>query len=262
MQTGMYDEHLTEEEAVEDKICEDIQDAKEKEAKEFHFCHNHDLRVLPDDIKILKTTLRQLHVDNCYQLQYIPSSVGNLTNLTWLNLAYNNLEAIPPEIGKLRHLERLHVNNNRIEELPHELWNLKELNELQCDTNHIRALPSGVLEMRKLEKLFCHNNPLLNPEMVQDEAAMEENAPKPPPAGDCDQSRTRFKECFVHVSFHDICGVEEVPIVHFLATKQLLEQKRAVCVERRREELLQREKDAAKVKCLADGGAARRAGSP
>ena len=201
---------LTEEELVEDQLCEDIQDALERNDTAFHFCHNHELKHLPDDIKILKPNLTILHVDNCYQLYSIPNSIGNLSNLTWLNLAYNSIVSLPPDIGKLRNLERLHVNNNRIEELPHEVWNLKRLQELQADTNRIRALPSGVLEMRELQKCFIHNNPLLEPDDVLDETLMEQNAPKPPPAGDCDQSRTRFRECFVHVSFHEICGVTQV----------------------------------------------------
>ncbi|KAJ9457436.1 Plant intracellular Ras-group-related LRR protein 5 [Diplonema papillatum] len=226
----------TEEEAVEDQLCEDFHDALERGETSFYFCHNHELKRLPDEVKILKPNLTVLHIDNCYQLSSLPPSIGNLTSLTWLNLSYNNLEALPSEIGKLRHLERLHVNNNRLSELPHEIWNLKQLQELQADTNHIKALPSGVLEMRSLRTLFVHNNPLLRPDDVADEASMKLNAPQPPPAGDCDQSRCRFRECFVHVSFHTICDVPQVPVVHYLASQQLLEQKRAVCEERLQEE--------------------------
>eukprot|EP01062_Namystynia_karyoxenos_P028218 TRINITY_DN21422_c0_g1_i1.p1 TRINITY_DN21422_c0_g1~~TRINITY_DN21422_c0_g1_i1.p1 ORF type:complete len:261 (+),score=85.64 TRINITY_DN21422_c0_g1_i1:83-865(+) len=225
-----------EEEAVEEQLCEDIQDALERGDTTFNFSHNHEIRRFPEDISILRPNLTVLHIDNCYQLEHIPGAIGNLTGLTWLNLTYNKLSHLPPEIGKLRNLERLHVNNNLLVELPHELWNLKRLQELQCDTNRIRALPSGVLEMGELRELHCHNNPLLVPEDVADEALMEERAPKPPPVGDCDQSRARFEKCFTYVSFHCLCGVEQVPVVHYLSTIECLQHKKQMCEARIREE--------------------------
>lgn len=237
---------------MEEQLCEDIQDALERGDTTFNFSHNHELRRFPEDIAILKPNLTVLHIDNCYQLSHVPGAIGNLTNLTWLNLAYNKLSALPPEIGKLRNLERLHVNNNLIEELPHEMWNLRRLQELQCDTNRVRALPSGVLEMRELRELHCHNNPLLTAADVADEGAMEERAPKPPPVGDCDQSRVRFERCFTYVSFHRLCGVDGVPVVHYLANVQCLQHKKQVCEQRISEEQREKEEDEARLRALRE----------
>jgi len=237
---------------VEEELCEDIQDALERGDTTFNFSHNHELRHFPEDIAILKPNLTVLHIDNCYQLTSVPSAIGNLTHLTWLNLSYNKLTSLPPEIGKLRNLERLHVNNNLIKELPHEMWNLRQLQELQCDTNDIRALPSGILEMRELRELHCHNNPLLAESDVADEGLMEERAPKPPAVGDCDQSRVRFERCFVLVTFHRLCGNDDVPVVHYLANVQCLQHKKQVCETRRREEAREKEEAEAKLRALRE----------
>ena len=42
----------------------------------------------------------------------------------------------------------------------------------------------------------------------------------------------RFTECFVHVSFHDLCGNKKVPIVHYLASLKALELIKTVLWEK------------------------------
>ena len=62
----------------------------------------------------------------------IPSSIGNLTNLTQLYLINNQLTGeIPPEIGQLTNLTRLYLKYNQLTgEIPSEIWGLTNLTAL------------------------------------------------------------------------------------------------------------------------------------
>ena len=62
----------------------------------------------------------------------IPSEIGNLTNLTYLNLRSNQLTgSIPPEIGNLTNLTRLWLNDNQLTgSIPPEIGNLTNLERL------------------------------------------------------------------------------------------------------------------------------------
>jgi len=160
----------------------------------------------------------------------LPRSLGELTLLTWLNVSYNQLKELPASIGRLTKLQRLHVNNNQLTSLPLDIWSLKDLEELVADTNKIKALPTGVLEMRKLNKLIMDNNPLLAPEDVA--TNLEDKVPPPPLVGDCSLTRQKFTECFVHLSFHDLCGNSKIPVVHYLADVKALELMKTLLLEK------------------------------
>ena len=47
-------------------------------------------------------------------LKSLPPQVGNLTNLTFLNLEYNELTALPSEIGNLTSLTHLYLGHNQL----------------------------------------------------------------------------------------------------------------------------------------------------
>ena len=48
------------------------------------------------------------------QLKSLPDSIGNLTNLKYLNLSKNQLKDLPESIGKLKKLQRLHLYGNQL----------------------------------------------------------------------------------------------------------------------------------------------------
>jgi Leucine-rich repeat (LRR) protein len=56
----------------------------------------------------------------------IPPEIGNLTNLTWLDLGNNGLTgSIPPEIGNLTNLTHLNLRYNQLnEKIPESICDL------------------------------------------------------------------------------------------------------------------------------------------
>ena len=90
----------------------------------------------------------------------IPSEIGNLTNLTILDLAYNQVSSLPPEIGNLTQLTKLHLSNNQLSSLPSEIENLTKLTSLSLSNNPLSSLPSEIFEFTNLIALDYRNNKL------------------------------------------------------------------------------------------------------
>ena len=93
----------------------------------------------------------------------IPSELGNLTNLTTLNLSDNELSGeIPSELGNLTNLESLYLDHNALSgEIPSELGDLTNLRRLYlagnsltgCIPESLRRVP--VNDFDQLGLPFC-----------------------------------------------------------------------------------------------------------
>ena len=189
----------------------------------FNYNHDYEIDAVPSAIKALRPVAQIVHIDNCFRLSSIHPGIGDLNQLRWLNVSYNQLTEVPVEVARLNRLERLHVNNNKIGFLPLELWALKNLEELRADNNLIRAFPTGVLFLPKLRSVLLENNPLLTP----GEADGAEPALLFPPVrvGDCASCCIRFSAsatCFV--SFHRLAEHASVPVVHYVCSEKCQEQ--------------------------------------
>jgi Leucine-rich repeat (LRR) protein len=66
----------------------------------------------------------------------LPSEVGQLTNLTELDLDYNELTSLPPEIGQLINLTELDLRGNELTSLPLEITQLTQLKRLDLKHNN------------------------------------------------------------------------------------------------------------------------------
>ncbi|MDE2822841.1 MAG: M12 family metallo-peptidase, partial [Chloroflexota bacterium] len=96
----------------------------------------------------------------------IPSELGSLTNLRWLNLANSQLSgAIPPELGSLTNLEYLALWDNELTgEIPAELGSLTNLQSLGLGGNRLTGeIPAELGRLTNLEGLYLAYNELSGP---------------------------------------------------------------------------------------------------
>ena len=67
---------------------------------------------------------------NFNKLSHLPSTIGQLRNLTFLDLSFNHITELPPEIGMLSNLRELLLFDNPIQTLPYEMGLLYSLETL------------------------------------------------------------------------------------------------------------------------------------
>ena len=93
-------------------------------------------------------------------LSTLPESIGQLTNLTSLNLGYNQLTALPESIGQLTNLTSLNLSHNKLIALPESIGQLTNLTSLNLDSKQLTALPESIGQLTSLTSLTLHSNQL------------------------------------------------------------------------------------------------------
>ena len=76
----------------------------------------------------------------------IPPELGNLTNLTTLNLGGDLTGEIPPELGNLTNLTTLNLGGDLTGEIPPELGNLTNLTYLSLRSGGLTGCIPASLE--------------------------------------------------------------------------------------------------------------------
>ena len=93
-----------------------------------------------------------------YELQKIPTIIGQLTNLQDLNLRGNQISTIPAELGQLNQLQNLYLSYNKISTIPTEIGQLTKIQYLDLTNNEIIEIPAEIGKLTQLKELTLYNN--------------------------------------------------------------------------------------------------------
>ena len=119
------------------------------------------LTILPAQLSLLASStfanIVTLRLVSC-SLGELPSSIGEMRQLTDLDVSNNKLKTLPREIGEMRDLTRLHVGFNSIEALPDSIGQLAKLERLLVYYNKLSGLPESIGHLVNLTDLLAHGN--------------------------------------------------------------------------------------------------------
>jgi Leucine-rich repeat (LRR) protein len=84
--------------------------------------------------------------------------IGDLTELTSLNLSRNRINILPAEIRRLTVLENLDLSANQLNIIPPEIWDLTTLTRLGLAANQLDRLPAEIAKLTALKSLNLYSN--------------------------------------------------------------------------------------------------------
>ncbi|KAL7241997.1 hypothetical protein ACSBR1_014555 [Camellia fascicularis] len=119
--------------------------------------------ILPTTIGNLSTSLENIDADSCGIKGNIPSEIGNISNLAFLNLQQNGLTGfIPSAIKMLAKLQILYLSNNRLQgSIPDDICQLKNMGDLRLNQNELFGLiPECLGNITSLRYLYLNSNKL------------------------------------------------------------------------------------------------------
>ncbi|MBS4169428.1 F-box protein [Neochlamydia sp. AcF95] len=87
-------------------------------------------------------------------LTYLPSEIGQMSQLQTLYLNQNQLTALPAEIGQLSNLLQLYLSQNQLTALPTEIGQLSQLYWLDLNQNQLTSFPVEIGQLSQLQRLY------------------------------------------------------------------------------------------------------------
>ena len=138
-------------------------------------CHNNhviNLTIYATDLTSLPESIGQLeqlsHLDlQSNQLTSLPESIGQLQQLSYLDLQSNQLTSLPECIGQLQQLSHLDLQSNQLTSLPESIGQLQQLSHLDLQYNQLTSLPESIGQLQQLSHLrIGHNKLTLLPESL------------------------------------------------------------------------------------------------
>ncbi|CCW71409.1 unnamed protein product [Phytomonas sp. Hart1] len=199
-----------------DSIEEKVRSAYESQASGIIIQHEHNLLELPPCIKMLRSQLELLIIDNNYNLRHLPGFIGDFLRLRVLDASYCSIQHVDPRLGFLCRLEQLNLSNNKLEYLSIEASRLKSLRKLNVENNNMKVLPGGLLFLKHLEELTLENNPFYDP--VEIEGAADVTLAPSLSIVECMNCSIPTRNYRTFISFHRLCQHVELPFVFYLCS--------------------------------------------
>lgn len=82
----------------------------------------------------------------------------DFTNLSFLDLQYNNLTTLPDDFSKLKKLQYLNLNFNNFTEIPKCVFELENLVTLRMEFSQLTEIPDDIRKLKNLQHLVVCNN--------------------------------------------------------------------------------------------------------
>ncbi|MDI3537010.1 MAG: hypothetical protein PWR12_1212 [Eubacteriaceae bacterium] len=100
---------------------------------------------LPDELDE-SSNLSVLMLEFCTGVSELPESIGNLENLSWLQVYCNDLEVIPESIGNLKNLDNLgFATSSKLTRIPESIGNLSTVTVLHIfNCENLTTLPDSM----------------------------------------------------------------------------------------------------------------------
>lgn len=115
-------------------------------------CYKNEVTEIPEEIGNL-LNLTYLDLCKAFEIVKIPPQIGQLKKLKRIRIALTEIKTIPKEIGELTELESLDICCNQLTEIPKELGNLKKLVELDIHSNELKTIPDKICNLTSLKTL-------------------------------------------------------------------------------------------------------------
>ncbi|XP_020205898.1 plant intracellular Ras-group-related LRR protein 5 [Cajanus cajan] len=101
------------------------------------------------------------------QMEWLPVSIGKLSDVTEVDISENRLMALPTTIGGLKALTKLDLHSNQLINLPHSFGELINLVYLDLHANRLRSLPATFGNLTNLIDLDLSSNAFTDlPEII------------------------------------------------------------------------------------------------
>lgn len=143
-------------ESLKTTLLERLTDIYEVNSKEAYFLLEIESQLNPDlEVGFFKPVKRDRHIISLdfagRKLVELPASIGDLSNLEYLNLWDNNLTNLPDSIECLSALKYLYLDWNNFEKFPNIQWSkLKSLRKLSYTNNSkLNRLPYSLFRLIK-----------------------------------------------------------------------------------------------------------------
>ncbi|CAI5457450.1 unnamed protein product [Closterium sp. Yama58-4] len=114
----------------------------------------HGIKRLPESIGAAVPQLRQVRLEQVASLEEVPGSIGQLRQLTALDIHAPRLASLPDTIGALSRLCVLNLSHCQgLQQLPASLTRLACLHDLNVASTSISVLPAGFAHLTRLRGL-------------------------------------------------------------------------------------------------------------